>query len=304
MKCWLQGRCECEVQEGRAVSEGPGAVYAAKCKSSDEVLWLLKAARVDPHTTSVALKLNLCDYRAGESGSTTSTEFVSFLVDALRSLCPQLDRIVFLEQDSSSTRAALLFTLLGFADLARHKQCELFDPKVAEWQTVDSVGTLPITLPKLVFDVDLLINVPKIKFHGKAAYTGALKNNFGLLKKKWKLPYHSRLCETIVRSNLHLPKQLVAADGLVTLSGRGPSYGSAVRSGIALASFDPVAADAAGAKLIGLPISLVGHLRMARKAGLGSNEPSITWRSLDDIDFDKPRFDWFRFALANVLRRS
>jgi uncharacterized protein (DUF362 family) len=292
------------VPDARAVNAEPENVFATKCTSSDDVLWLLEATSVDPLTTSVALKLNLCDYRSGESGSTTSTEFVNYLVDALRARCRQLKRIVLLEHDSSSTRAVHLFDLLGFTDLAHHKECELFEPDIAEWQKVDSVGSLPISLPKLVFDVDLLINVPKIKFHGKSAYTGALKNNFGLLKRKWKLPYHPRLCETIVRSNLHLPKQLVVADGLVTLSGRGPSYGSSVRSGIALASFDPVAADAAGAKLLGLPIPLVGHLRMARKAGIGSNEPSIIWRRPEDSIFDRPRFDWLRFVLANAMRRA
>jgi uncharacterized protein (DUF362 family) len=215
-----------------------------------------------------------------------------------------LDQIVLLEQDSSSTRAAHLFELLGFSRLAEQAHCELFDPQTAGWRRVDSVGALPVSVPEVIFEVDLLINVPKIKYHGKSMYTGALKNNFGILRRKWKLPYHSRLCETIVASNLHLPPQLVVADGSITLSGRGPSYGFAVTSDIALASFDPVAADAAGAKLLRLPIPLVGHLRMARRAGLGSNSPLIRWRPGDETEFDRPKFDWFRFAAANFLRKS
>ena len=161
-----------------------------------------------------------------------------------------------------------------------------------------------MAVPELLYDVDLLINVPKLKFHGKTAFTGALKNNFGLLRKKWKLPYHSRLCETIVVSNLHLPRQLVIMDGTVALAGRGPAYGVPSRSSVVLGSWDPVAVDAAGARLLGLPRFVVAHLAMARDAGLGSDRPVVEWRGGRREVAERPRFDWARYVAANVLRRG
>jgi uncharacterized protein (DUF362 family) len=277
-------------------------VVGASSDGIEPFTWILEELAVPRTLSSVALKLNLCEYRMADSGATTSPEFVGDLVDALRARAPFLERIVLLEQDSSGTRAADLFSLLGFYELAEHKGLELFDPPTAQWRSVGTVGTLPVAVPELLWEVDLFVNVPKLKFHGKTAFTGALKNNFGLLRKKWKMPYHDRLCETIVVSNLHLPRQLSVMDGTVCLSGRGPAYGVPCRTAVVLGSWDAVAIDSAGAKLLGLPRRLVPHLQMARQAGLGSDRPSLEWRGGHSSVADRPRFDWARYLAANMLR--
>jgi uncharacterized protein (DUF362 family) len=279
-------------------------VFAAACTNVDDLSWFLNELEVPTSLRTTALKLNLCDYRRGDSGATTSLEFVGLLVAALRKHCPDLNRVVLTEHDSSGTRAQHLFDLLGFSDFAAHEGCELFTAADASWRRVDAVGGLPISLPEMLFEVDLMINVPKLKFHGRTAYTGALKNNFGLVKRKWKVPYHSRLCETIVASNKHLPNQLVLVDGLTTLSGRGPAFGIPVRSGVAIGSWDPVAADWAGAQLLGIPSIFLSHVEMASRAGIGSNDPQIVWRSIGESKFTRPHFDWGRFLLTNALRRG
>lgn len=266
--------------------------------------WLLGALGVPEGVSSAALKLNLCEYRAPSSGAVTSVSFVGNLVAALRARCPGLQRIVLVEQDSSGTRAADLFALLGFGALALELGLELFDPAASAWRSVATVGQLPIEVPEVIYDVDLYVNVPKMKPHGRTGFTGALKNNFGLLKRKWKLPYHDRLCETIIASNRHLPRQLTIMDGTTTVSGRGPAYGVPVRVGVALGSWNPVAVDAAGARLLGLPVSLAGHVGLASRAGLGSTRASVEWAPGSSADVPKPSIDWLRFAAANLLGRS
>jgi uncharacterized protein (DUF362 family) len=161
-----------------------------------------------------------------------------------------------------------------------------------------------VELPEIVYDMDLMVNVPKMKFHGKAAYTGALKNNFGLVRRKWKLPYHRRLCETVIACNMHMPAQLSVVDGVTTLSGRGPAFGIPRRSLVALASWDPVAVDAAGAMMLGLPRALPGHIRLAAAARLGSDAVRLSWRPGDSGPACRPGFDLVRFAAGNALRRS
>ncbi len=266
---------------------------------------MLSELDVSPTLETVAVKLNLCEYRAGASGATTSLEFVSNLIAALEERCARLKRIVFLESDSSGTRASDLFALLGFEDFASSVSGgELFDPKQSEWENVGTVGGLPIELPRVAFEVDLLINVPKLKSHGKAGYSGALKNNFGLVRRKWKLPYHAYLRETVIASNRSLPRQLTVADGGTVLSGRGPSYGIPHTPEVMLGSWDPVAADLAGARIIGLSPLLLGHVRAAGKAGLGSTQYKLHWRDGDYGPTEKPKFDWVRFAAAAALRRS
>jgi uncharacterized protein (DUF362 family) len=255
-------------------------------------------------TTSAVLKLNLCDYRSGDSGSTTSTEFVAWIVTALREHCESIDRILFLEADSSGTRVEHLWPLLGFKKLASELGCELFTTAGSEWRRVDSVDGFAIEVPEVVYQADLFINVPKLKFHGRTAYTGALKNNFGILKRKWKASYHPSLCQAIVASNAHLPRQLVLVDGITTLSGRGPAFGVPLRSEVALGSWDPVAADFAGAKLLGIPRTFLSHVEQAKRAGVGGDLADLRWRSESEAHFSKPRFDWPRFIASNALRRG
>lgn len=278
-------------------------VAGTRFNGMESVAGLLDACQVDPSITSTVIKLNLCEYRDWTSGATTSPLAVEAIVLALRQRCPDLQRIVLLEQDSSGTRATDLYALLGFGELAERMGLELFVPSEATWRHVDDVAGLPIELPELLYEVNLYVNVPKMKFHGKTVFTGALKNNFGLLKRKWKLPYHARLCETIVASNSSLPAQLCLMDGTVALSGRGPAYGIPARPGVMFASWDPVAIDAVGARYSGLPMFAVGHLRVASRAGLGSVETAVTWVG-ERPSGEKPRVDWLRMVLANLLRQA
>lgn len=303
-KCWLQGNCSCAPRVDEAAQQKvPSASAGTVFDGTDSIAALLDFLRVDASITSAVIKLNLCEYRDWTSGATTSPLVVEAIVGALRDRCRNLQRIVLLEQDSSGTRATDLYALLGFSELAEQLGLELFIPAEATWRHVDDVGELPIEVPELVYEVDLFVNVPKMKLHGKTIFTGALKNNFGLVRRKWKLPYHARLCETIVASNLHLPRQLCIMDGTVVLSGRGPAYGVPVNSGVILGSWDPVAIDAAGARFSGVPVVAAGHVRIARRAGLGTSSGTFTWLGAPSGP-ERPRADWLRMFLANALRQA
>lgn len=302
-KCWLQLNCSCKPRVERpAWQHLPSATAGTTYDGRDSAASLLDFLDVDPLIASAVIKLNLCEYRHWTSGATTSPLVVEALVAALRERCQNLQRIMLLEHDSSGTRASDLYALLGFSELAERLGLELFIPAQATWRHVDDVGDLPIEVPEVVYQADLFVNVPKMKLHGKTIFTGALKNNFGLVRRKWKLPYHNRLCETIVASNLHLPRQLCVMDGTVVLSGRGPAYGVPVNCGVLFGSWDPVAIDAVGARFSGVPLLAAGHVRMAHRAGLGTAGAPLSWLGAPSGD-DRPRVDWMRIVLANVLRQ-
>lgn len=302
-KCWMQGNCACEVRTGTDGLPPSGCGTAGITFDGERsISRLIDFVDVDRSIRSVVIKLNLCEYRHWTSGATTSPLVIEALVRALRNHCGALERITLLEQDSSGTRAEDLYQLLGFSELADRLGLELFLPSRATWRHVDDIGELAIEVPDLVYEADLFVNAPKMKLHGKTLFTGALKNNFGLVRRKWKLPYHRRLCETIVASNLHLPRQLCIMDGTIVLSGRGPAYGVPSAPGVVLGSWDPVAIDAAGAKLSGIPLLAAGHLRLAERARLGSLDASVSWLT-PKPDAGRPRVDWMRMFLANVMRR-
>ena len=63
-RCWLQGRCNCEISS-RILPPRLGAiVFATDSRSPCALTSLIEALNVERSVRSVALKLNLCDYRS------------------------------------------------------------------------------------------------------------------------------------------------------------------------------------------------------------------------------------------------
>lgn len=62
---------------------------------------------------------------------------------------------------------------------------------------------------------------------------------------------------------------LVVLDGLYGMEGRGPGDGNLVRMNLAIASTDPVKADAMGARVMGINPEDIGYLHYLHEEGLG-----------------------------------
>ena len=136
-------------------------------------------------------------------------------------------------------------------------------------------------------EVDLVVNVFKLKTHGLTGLTLAIKNLFGLVpgldKSKWHLraPVHRELSDAIVdlfealtarlgpgRPMLHV------ADAVVGLEGEGPgSAGRPRQVGALAASYDAVALEAVLARLVGFEPAEVTTAAEAARRGLGSLDP-------------------------------
>ena len=74
------------------------------------------------------------------------------------------------------------------------------------------------------------------------------------------------------------PIDLAITAGHPAMIATGPLGGHAVETGIVIASTDPVAADVAGARLLGFHAQAVRHLWEAGRLGLGET-------AADDMDF-------------------
>lgn len=302
IKCLGQRGCACDLPKVPTERGGNSRVFGARWRSEEDFDWLLERLDVPGAARSIAITLNLCEYRHGTSGATTSLQFIETLVNSLRRRARGQLEIVLVEHDSSGTRATDLFQLLGFVDLAGRLGVALFEPATADWDMVGSVGNQQIELPAVLRRVDLVINSPKLKLHGLTGYTGALKNNFGLVRQRWKLPYHVRLCETIVACNRMLPPEVVIVDGGVTLAGRGPAFGVPVRSGVILGSHDRVAVDSVGAKLLRVPRLAARHVALAERSGIGRSARSVVWRDAPVRRVQGVHFDYLRFIAGRYIR--
>ena len=169
------------------------------------------------------------------------------------------------------------------------------------------------SLSSVINEVDLIINLPKLKTHQLMYYTGAIKNMFGLIPSVAKSPYHVRystreaFASMIVDLNL-LEKPVYAfMDAVTAMEGHGPSGGNPREVGLVLASPNFLAMDAVACAIIGYPAEKIPTNREAlnRKKWLQDfSEIEYPLLKPDDVripDFAKIPFKKSRSQLMDFL---
>ena len=127
----------------------------------------------------------------------------------------------------------------------------------------------------LALDSDFLINLPKLKTHSFTAYTGAIKNLYGIIPHGLRCSYHREFpqseifCKMLVDIFSCAPPHLNIMDAIQAMEGEGPSAGSPRNVGLILASSDAVALDAVATKIIGLDPERVHTTKNAADRRLG-----------------------------------
>jgi len=152
-----------------------------------------------------------------------------------------------------------------------------------------------------VLDADIVISVAKLKTHGLAYYTGAVKNLFGTVPGLEKAAYHSRYPNKfrfngVLVDICQLVKPHISfVDGVIGMEGAGPSGGTPRHVGIIGAALNPYALDMAMCNLVSLPVSLVPVLTEAI-------EQKLVPVSVSELDYlgDDPSVFRTRFAPASA----
>ncbi len=110
--------------------------------------------------------------------------------------------------------------------------------------------------------------------------------------------YKMRIHQTypLMHLNIFLVARAVRAhlaviDAWEAMEGEGPTLGDPVPLHVAIASLDPVAADAAAARLMGFEPEEIGYLWYAHRAGLGQGDLSqVQWVGDGDLEALARRF--------------
>ncbi len=127
---------------------------------------------------------------------------------------------------------------------------------------------------RAVLDADLVVSLPKLKTHGLAYFTGAIKNMYGVIPGLNKASYHLRFpgraeFAAALLDILGAAKVSYAImDGVVGMEGPGPNHGTPRHVGLVLASPNPCALDWSAASLIGYDPKTIPHLSQAVERGL------------------------------------
>jgi len=215
----------------------------------------------------VVIKPNLCYYWDFSTGQTTDPRFVAALIELIREEMSSNVDISVVESDASAMRCKFAFRMLGYEKLADDFQVKLVNLSKDKGEVVDvRVGCrlFRLKVPRTIAEADLKINVPKIKYMQHTKISCALKNIFGCNPNPVKFRYHPILDETIVALNKIMRFNIHILDGLIA-SGVKP-----YKMNLIMASQDPVAFDAAAAKMAGVNPKKVKHIVLAAREGLGN----------------------------------
>lgn len=112
-----------------------------------------------------------------------------------------------------------------------------------------------------------IVSVPKLKPHREASVTLSLKNMMGAMTPKGSM--HSHLSQNIIDLASVVKPSIAVIDGIIAGEGHETS-GNPVKMNLVIAGTDPVAVDAVGAAVMGIPPESVKHLRLAEESGLGT----------------------------------
>jgi uncharacterized protein (DUF362 family) len=258
-------------------------------QNTEELLELLGGAGAFVRNNdTVLIKPNvLCGLKA-ETGATVCPEIVETLVRMC--LDAGASKIYIAEASNWGIDSMEAFFHCGYDEVAKKTGSELIDLKKEE-QTVKEINNIAhktIKLPKLLFDVDVVINVPVLKTHNQTGVSISLKNlavgictdgekqqrihSIGLFQplSQNSMEMGSLLDRMIVDVSRVLPPQLVVVDGFFGMHGWGsPIKGEPAGAGLLIGGTNPTAVDAVACSLIGQAVSDIPHLVIAGQKGLG-----------------------------------
>ena len=237
----------------------------------------------------VAIKPN--DTWASEKDTTAVTQ-----PDSLRAVLRQVKKHqpkeLIVTGGSGAGETDEIFRLAGLMTVVEEEGAEFFDhnrPPFTEVQLeyapdrdVDGPQKSIMVNPR-VLEYETLIALNQLKVHETATVTLALKNiamsypaadYYGHPRWEKKHPHHffDDMHSFIAAMAKRFPISLAITVGHPAMIGIGPIGGHTFETGLAVVSTDPLAADVAGAHLLGFNLQAVRHLWEAQRLGLGEGD--------------------------------
>lgn len=136
------------------------------------------------------------------------------------------------------------------------------------------------TLSAVLQDVDVVINLPKLKTHQFMTLTAGVKNLFGLVPGLQKAEFHlkvperSGFADMLVDLYLAVKPQVTLVDGVEAMEGAGPSAGAMRPLGLIIAGNDALAVDLIISEIVGFKLREVPTNRVAFDRGLAKEDLS------------------------------
>lgn len=222
----------------------------------------------------IVIKPNLCDFRPAWEGGTTDPRIVEAFIKIIREKANP--EITIVESDHAVATADEEFERLGYIEIAQRLGVGLVNLSNDKRYDMALEGHYFETLKstETLLRATKIISVAKLKTHSQQKITCNMKNLFGLLPEKYKSKYHPFMSEVLV-DLAEFYKPFCIVDGIVGMEGSGPSDGERKEVGVIIVGSNPVAVDAATARLMGFNTGSVPNLKYAKKMKIGTIHPQI-----------------------------
>jgi uncharacterized protein (DUF362 family)/Pyruvate/2-oxoacid:ferredoxin oxidoreductase delta subunit len=210
--------------------------------------------RLIPAGSSVLLKPNLLSVESPGSPVVTHHAVFEAVVRIVRDYSEKLsfgDSPGFGDSRRAAEKAGLLEVAgrygVKFEDFKEslHIKCE------------DALLCKSWEIARAPYEADVLISLPKLKTHGMAFMTGAIKNQFGCVPGLQKPAWHTRMSDPHHFSRMLLDLNTVVGtsfavlDGITAMDGNGPKNGSPFQLQALIMGQSLSAVDSVAARLIG-----------------------------------------------------
>ncbi|MBW2055932.1 MAG: DUF362 domain-containing protein [Deltaproteobacteria bacterium] len=220
-----------------------------------------------PKGSMVLLKPNIGVAATPEEGRNTDPRVIEAMIILLREV--GVGEIIIGESSVVGTDTLEAFRAAGVDRIARQYGIPLVDLKrhgIVTREVPDPLILPSIRLSSIIDEVDLILDLPKLKTIFAVPISIGMKNLKGLLpdaeKKRF---HHTDLSKAIVDLNKVVRPRLTVVDGIISSELYEPR-----ETNILIAGGDVLAVDAVASSVIGLDPHEIEYLRLAGRADLGA----------------------------------
>lgn len=202
-----------------------------------------------------------------------------------------------------------VYRVCGMEEISKRDGIPLnYNTEITDVSNPEGKIVKKLTVIKLLEEVDAVISIAKLKTHGMALYTGAVKNLFGIIPGVTKAEYHFRMkkiedfTDMLIDICTYVKPVLSIMDAVVGMEGHGPSAGDPRKIGAILASASPFALDVVSTSLVSIPPDKVYTIKQAKDRAICSSslqDINIVGDAFDDLvikDFKVPQLKGVSFT--------
>jgi len=225
----------------------------------------LKAADWDRHVRGkVFIKPNLCS-KEYIPGAVTNPQVLFHLVSLHRD---RAEEVVVGESNGYNYCCNDALKMTGVKEIVKKaggKTVNLSNDETVKVQNSKTLFLRNFSLPKTLVEADSIVDVPVMKTHEFATYSGAIKNLFGCIPDDRRIFLHPKFDMVLHDLIVLLEPQFVVMDATVSMEGNGPNRGIAIPMNLILASSDLLAMDKLCCEIMGIDWAEISYLKFIDK---------------------------------------